>query len=236
MENTVVSARIQNAEAITLAARLLDFYTPLAEKLGDKSAAAFYGELKTATDDASAATNQDKNTEGLEKADAVRDEAWKTVGKVLEGYSYSVIAELRSHGQPLFAAFDKYGYGVARLNLLSETAKINSFKGDVSTPEMTAHAKALAGAAEALDALFAANDNLEAINKRNTEAAKDAKGKKNATDLKKDIVSIINSKILPFLTLTSQTVGGDYAELNALTSAEIAKVNALITARRKATK
>ena len=51
MENTAVSARIQNGEAITLSTRLLDFYANFAEKLADKSAAAFYGELKTATDD-----------------------------------------------------------------------------------------------------------------------------------------------------------------------------------------
>lgn len=236
MENTAVSARIQNGEAITLSTRLLDFYANFAEKLADKSAAAFYGELKTATDEAMSATNKDKDTESLESADRERDEAWKTVGKVLEGYAYSVLDELSTHGKPLFKEFDKYGYGVGRLNILTETTKINSFKADVSTAEMTAHAEALAGAKEALDALFAANEKLEAINKRNTEAAATAKGKKNATDLKKEIVAVLNSKILPFLLLMSQTQGGSYEELRALSVSEVEKVNALVQSRRTASK
>ena len=86
--------------------------------------------------------------------------------------------------------------------------------------------KALDGVGELASELFAANDEVKALNLRNTEAA--ASDEKTAYEIKKELVSYFNAEILPYLELMR---GADKAEYGAFADgifAAVAKLNATV--------
>ena len=142
-------------------------------------------------------------------ADARRDAAFRAEGKVLEGYAANALESLSAHAAPLSAVFSNYGYKAATANLATE---------------------------ETLAALWEAEDAFKAQNLRNTQTAVAAAGQKSATELRKEILALINDKIAPYLNIMQQVSTSALGTFAQEMEKEISRANAATTARKKSSK
>ena len=148
----------------------------------------------------------------------------------------SAFRSLSAHAAPLSAVFSSYGYKAATANLATESTLIDSFRKDLSAEGMRGHIEALPGMEETLAALWEAEDAFKAQNLRNTQTAVATAGQKSATELRKEILALINDKIVPYLSIMQQVSAAALGTFAQEMEKEISRANASVAARKKSSK
>lgn len=230
------STGLQNAEVNTLSKALCELYKANGAASQDTTLAGFFGELEALYEATTEAVNRAKEPAGLDVADARRDAALRAVGKVLEGYAANALESLSAHAAPLLAVFEGYGYKAVRANLATESTLIDSFRKDLSAEGMRGHIEALPGMEETLAALWEAEDAFKAQNLRNTQTAVATADQKSATELRKEILALINDKIAPYLNIMQQVSAATLGTFAQEMEKEISRANASVAARKKSSK
>lgn len=199
---------------------------------GDSFLMSAVGELETLSAKITTAIFQDNTRSGLLDADKARDGAVRTLKKVLASYAVFPIAEKRLHAAPLKAVFDKYAKsGITRTGYTSESSLIESMLEDFAAPSLAGHIAELEGVAESLASIRAAQDNFT---KANDEYVKEHAHKKAAaSSFNKPIVTLINSKLVPYLNVTLITGNEACIPFAKKVESEIKRANALIDRRKK---
>lgn len=186
-----------------------------------------FAELEGLSARLTTAIRQETADSRLDEKDAARDAAVRDLGTLIQGYTAIPVAEKKAAARRLDAVFSKYGKKIVNETYASESSLIESLLEDLGALE--AEAKLLEGVADLVATLRAAQDEFNAANDELT-AAKTARGE-SATQVKKDLVALVNLKIVPYLG----AVGGAeaYRDFAAKMEAEIVRANAATDRRTK---
>jgi hypothetical protein len=166
-------------------------------------------------------TIQENDAESkLGDGDIIRDDKFRAVGYIIMGASYNPEVAIKESGIALSTIFDKYGMDTVKLSYNEESSNITNILGEFKTPEALAHIARIVGLSTAVSEL----DSSQSAFVQATTEWKIAKGddgsKVSASELKKEILTLLNKKFIPYLNAMLM-VNEDYYQSFALAVAEI---------------
>ena len=199
----------------------------------DPYLAATFGSLDTANLEFSKAIRRSKAESNLEDKDEVRDGGTRSLYYLINGFTHHPADTIRQSALLLLHAFDKYGISLVSESYTSESALISSMLLEFQKPEYALHISNLSGCAELLQTLSVAQDDFEQARiAYETEKAQDGMVA-NATEVKKEVVEIINNKIVVYLIAMQEVNPVTYGALAATCAQMIAENNKQVRRRQQ---
>ncbi len=181
------------------------------------------------------AINRSKTLSKLDGYDVERDGGLRSLNYLITGYSHHPDPAIRGAAEALAGEFGKYGVTVAHQSYGIESSLINSLLGDLGKPELQPAIAALSGCAELIAALQAANTAFEQAYLLYQEEKASEGAEMNATDLKKEVLAIINDKLTVYLDAMMLTDPAGYGNFVGTVAAIIAENNEAVRRRRNDT-
>jgi hypothetical protein len=177
------------------------------------------------------AINRSKAESNLDDKDVVRDEKVQALYYLLLGAIYNPNTEISASANKLYTIFTKYGLKIIKESYLIESSLIESMLEDYADLSLQADIAAVLGSAELIASLQTAqNDFRTADTIWDEEKAKEDLTQ-SASEIKKEVLTIINGKILVYLKAMSQVNPEVYAELAKAVSDIIEEVNQAVKRR-----
>ena len=160
---------------------------------------------------------------GLDEKDAKRDSLLQDIATILKAMSVIGVAEIEEAAKLLSKIFAKYGTEITKAKYDQESALIDSLKGDFASEDAAAAIALIPGFKAKTDALWAAEDEFKKATADFVKA--EANKKKGAYALKKELLSIINDIVVPYVSAVS-LVKESYVPLSLELSTRIDRANA----------
>lgn len=187
--------------------------------------APLFASMTTVSAQITDAIRKDKAFSDLEDADALRDAAAMKIYRILEGYAAIDEAELNEPARRVLKVVEKFT-GLTRKPYNEETSLIEALLSDLSTPENEQDINELRGVPAAITALRTAQDDFMVKRVQYNTTASEKKYEDTASQLKKLLLSLMNDKLLPYLTLMKKEDAekyGHFAEAveNAVNAANV---------------
>lgn len=178
---------------------LFDEYTPLSVRM-------------------SAAIKRDQAESDLDERDGGRDSTIRDIFYVVKGASRTPIESIKMAGEKILVILDKYTLDMIRESYSIESAHIHSMLNDLSTEEMIALIGEIAGLEQLLNQLKQEQEEFESAQSALDDALSSAKETASATDIKKEIISLVNEKLVVYLramNLANPEMYGDFVRRTA---------------------
>ncbi|PBC73651.1 DUF6261 family protein [Fibrobacter intestinalis] len=175
---------------------------------------------------------QDKILSRLDEADSERDEAIRSLFAVVAGYAAMPIEAKKAAALPLKSICDKYAKAsITKVGYTSESSMIESLLKDLSAEDLKENIKGLEGVGHAVELIRSTQNAFTQANDAYIKAVEN-KGK-SATNCRKQILSMVNDKIVMYLE-TMKAVGNEsILEFYKVADAEINRMNDAIGKRKK---
>lgn len=179
-----------------------------------------------------AAINRMKAESNLEEKDEVRDNALRGLYYMLLGYLHNPAQAVREAAQKLEKVFDHYGIAITGESYSTESSLMNSMLEDFAKPSLQDAIAALPGVAEQMAALQTAQNDFEAARVTWEEEKAGESTEKNATELKKEVVKLVNDKLVVYLRAMVQVNDDTYGRFARTIGEIIAENNETVKRRR----
>mgnify|MGYP006873137253 FL=1 len=165
------------------------------------------------------AFKRDKIPATLEKPDSERDECIKTIRALIQAAALHPDTAIREAGTAAKTVFAKYGVKITRAKYEEESTYVRSLLADFDG--IAAQTKLISGLDETISNLKAAEEKFEAEYAAYTKAVSSVG--RNATAIKKELYTILNSGLLPYIDAVS-LVNDDYKALQSELETILARV------------
>lgn len=225
-----IHASIRVTELQTVSKTIISYYKNDAKLAEDAFLTQAFESLETLQAQMTDSIHNDKIESNLAELDSARDKLLSNLGTALEGYSVLPLPELAENAQKALAVFANYGKKIAAESFASESALLDGLLLDIQKEEIKACTKALAGVDLLIEQLQAAQNDFSQSYAEYT--ASSASKAVSATELRKQMLSVLNTSILPYLDamyIAQKAVFGNFAQN---VEAEIEKINSIIKARK----
>lgn len=224
-------SQVRNAEVDGLSDTLIRVFRADEGAQTDAFLVSVMAELETLSAGITSAILQDRTLSRLDEADSARDEAFHTLGTVLAAYAVIPIPGKRELAAPLKAVHDKYAKaGITGANYASQSSLTESLLEDLADPALAAGIAGLEGVAESVALIREAQDEFNRANDEYVRA--NATKAQAASSYNKPIVSLVNDRLVPYLS-AMRIAGNAVCEgFAAAVEAEIERTNASVSARR----
>lgn len=231
--NLSSTSRVTEVDASAM--RLIGAYKNTALS-ADVHLSKMFTELETQRSRLTAAINRSKTESELEEKDEVRDEKVSAIYYLVTGFLHHPDAQTKAAAKTVEKVFAKYGLAIIGESYASESSFIVSLLDDLAKPKLLKAIDKLSGINEIITELAAAQTAFETSRiAYEEEKAKESK-QENATLIKKEILALINGKMVIYMRamkLVDEPVYGDFARIFALV---IGKNNGVIKKRLKKAK
>ncbi|WP_303917486.1 DUF6261 family protein [Draconibacterium sediminis] len=168
----------------------------------------------------------------LADKDAIRDAADRAVGYLVKGYTYHPDEAIRNAALVVEAVFNKYGFSVTEEGYVTESSHLVSMLADFAAPEVQAAIALLSGVAENIGILQAAQDDFENTQTQYAEELAEEDNLPNATELKKEVLALVNDDLVIFLRSADRFQAETYGAFAAVVAKIIADMNETVRKRR----
>lgn len=169
----------------------------------------------------------------LEEADNERDNTIRVLDRLLKGYEYIPVENLRNHAQKLITIFKKYGVKITAENYSSKSNLIMSMIDDFSAENLKNSIEELVGIKEALTEIKAKQTAFAQIRETYEEALAIQKEKASATSLRKPLLDLMNRKMIPYLVAMNIAQPELFKEFIGKVSEIVNSTNEAVKARGK---
>ncbi len=192
-----------------------------------------FTELKARNVKLTLAINRSKAENNLETNDEIRDDTIRALFYMLLSFSHQTNKEMREAALVLLKVFNKYGMDLINESYSTESSLISSMLLDFGKPEYKAAIGALAGCSDLMESLAIAQHNFEE-SRIAYETEKTMLGMEdNATVLKKEVLEIINNKIVVYLRAMLQANPETFVVFTNIIAEIIASNNEQVKKRKK---
>nr|WP_319511848.1 DUF6261 family protein [uncultured Draconibacterium sp.] len=168
----------------------------------------------------------------LADKDDIRDAADRAVGYLVKGYTYHPDETIRNAALLVERMFDKYGFAVTREGYVTESSHLVSMLTDLAAPEIQAAIVLLSGVAENIAALQTAQNDFENTQAQYAEELAEEDNLPNATNLKKEVLALLNDDLVVFLRSAERFQAETYGTFAAVVAKIIADNNIAVRKRR----
>ena len=227
-----IKAAVRVAEIAGLSDTLLRTFRADAGAQSDAYLPKIMAELESLFGNITTAILQDKVLSTLDEADSARDEAIKSLFAVVAGYAAMPIEAKKASAAPLKLICDKYAKAsITKVNYTSESSMIESLLQDLAVEDLKANIKELEGVGPAIEWIRHTQNAFTQANDIYIKAM-DSKGE-STTNCKKQILSLINDKIVLYLESMKVLGNESLLEFYRVADAEINRMNDAVDKRRK---
>lgn len=181
----------------------------------------------------STSINRIKSDSQLEAADDGRDNSGRGLFYLVSGLSHHPSKKIKAAAQAVLAVLEQYGFSMFAENYATESSLINSLLLDLAAPALQDAVAAIPGCAEMIAELQTAQNNFEQI-RILWEQEKAKQGtQQNATEIKKEVLEIINNKIVVYMRAMQVVVPDTHGEFARTLATIINNNNEVVKKRRK---
>ena len=227
MQSNSVLFNVKIAQMLTLCEELIETFESFENLKEDENTNLFFTELSEAYTKGLEASSKDTETpRKLAEAKKARIAAWARVRRVLDGYAANALTLLSTTAQEFMTGFEEAN---------NEVDKVAAFKSFLEGKEEKM--ELLSGLNETFALVLTAYEEEEALRAEIAEQSALMKDKPNATEMKKEMISIINVKILPYLRIMADLKREEFSLFFRVITKSVARANASVTprnARKKA--
>jgi hypothetical protein len=170
----------------------------------------------------------------MAEKDLVRDTAIRALFKLVEGYIYIPIAEMKEAALVVNNILEQYGLSIQNEDYAEESANIESLLNDLSKPAVVIAIAKLQGVPETVTALNAAQKDFENVALQQAEGESVKKDLASASQLKKESITEINNSLVGYMNTMAKVNPATY-EATAKTIAELIDKNNELVKRRSKT-
>lgn len=190
----------------------------------DLTLASLFNELNTMNQKLADLIRQNQILSQLEQKDELRDEAYRALYFLIMGYLYNPNSGMKAAAQSLAALIDRDGLALLKYNYAIESAAINALLIDLDKGEYADAIATLPGCSSLIEALRAAQLEFNTVRVAYESEISQSREELSATDLKKEVLTFINKKLIRYL---NGMLVADEETLGALcgTLAEITQKN-----------
>jgi len=186
-------------EANNVSDLLLKLYSQSSSLNGDRFLQKLFDEMRVISESLTIAIRRDRVQSTLTVLDRKRDEVIRNLSKLISGYASATDQQVVERAKRVKKVFDKYGLKMTRENYAVESSLIKSLLEDVSKNGVRDDINGLQYVNDTLQMLRdAENEFTQAIIDLDKAKAND-KNNTSASKLKRDIINLINSKLLKYL-------------------------------------
>jgi hypothetical protein len=212
----MTSSRVTEVDAGAM--RLIGAYKKTALS-GDVHLATMFNNLETQTARFTVSINRSKAESDLEEKDEVRDEKVRALYYLIMGLLHHPDVEIKAAAQAVEKVFDKYGLVITGESYATESSLIVSLLDDLAKTKLQAAIAKLSGLTEIIAELTAAQADFEQTRITYEEEKAKEGTQENATTIKKEVLDIINGKIVIYLRameIVDEAAYGDFARTVAV--------------------
>lgn len=225
-----LNTSIRTTEIDELSDTLILLYQKESALQKESYLAPLFASMTTVSAQITEAIRKDKAFSDLEDADALRDTAAMKIFRILEGYAAIDEAELNEPARRLLKVVEKFT-GLTRKPYNEETSLIEALLSDLSMPENEQDINELRGLPAAITALRTAQDDFMVKRVQYNTTASEKKYEDTASQLKKPLLSLINDKLVPYLTLMKKEDADKYGHFAEAVENAISAANVKIKSR-----
>ncbi len=165
----------------------------------------------------SQAINRIKSESKLEEEDELRDNAARSFNYMILGYMHNPNEGIKNAATNIMPVFNNYGLQMVSESYAIETSLLNSLLLDLVKPELQEDITLLSGVTECIATMQNTQNNFEASLLTYDENKAEEGTYKNATSLKKQILKLVNGKLVVYLkamALVNEETYGDLGIVN----------------------
>ena len=174
-----------------------------------------------------------KDESVLEGKDEVRDDKVRAVNYLTLGFMHHPDLAVKAAAGEVERVFDNYGLSITGESYAVESSLINSLLADLAKPKLQDAIAKLSGLAEIITELQAAETDFEQTRIAYEEEKAKEGTLENATAIKKEVVTIINEKLVVYLRAMIQVDEATYGDFARTIAEIIADNNEVVKKRRK---
>ena len=229
INNLMSKSRVTEVDAVSM--RMIGAYknTTLSS---DAHLPKIYNELEPKSAMLTVAINRWKVESVLEIKDEVRDDKGRALFFMVMGYVHHPDPAVKAAAQKVEKVLENYGLSILGESYAVESSLVNSLLADLAKPKLQDAIAALSGLAEVVAELQVAQTDFEETRIAYEEEKAKEGTLENATTIKKEVVAIINDKLVVYLRamiLVDEATFGDFAR----TIAEIIDDNNEVVKKRR---
>ncbi len=225
-----IIAKSRTAEVATVAKQILTTFasTSLQE---DAHISGIMGKLTSLADELIGAINNLKPESTLEERDGVRDDTVRAFYYLTYGLTYHPTAKISESAKEVVELFNKYGLGMVSESYAVESSLINSLLEDLEEKKETLDK--VMGATQLVEKIALAQKKFEEAVLIYTQDKASEKEQRSATTIKKEVVALINEKLLPYLEVMVMVNGDGYEPFAGTVATLIDESNGGVKKRSK---
>jgi hypothetical protein len=222
----------RTTEVNTTADSLLMAYRKQSWEIDTYMVTIFTG-LQTKSNELRTAIKCSKTESNLDKKDIVRDDKVRALHYLILGSIHNPDAAVKAAAKNLKAVFSKYGIKIIHESYTIESSLIESLLEDFSAPALQADIALVSGCAEVIGSLQIDQNDFKTAHFAWEEEKAQNGLTQCSTDIKKEVLSIINDKIVLHLKAMQQANKELYGELAQTVAQIINDANQAVKRRRK---
>lgn len=224
---------VRITEAGDIANRLAVLYKEANDLQSDAFLKVNFTELEAQSDAITEAVKRDKAVSKLKEADDNRDNAIRVLDKLLKAYEVFPIESTRVHGVKIFSVFKKYGVKMIEENYSSKSNLMHSLLKDLSASENQASISELLGVSEAIEAISTTQEEFAKVRSKYENDFTENNKKIAASSVRKQILELINKKLIPYLIAMTLSDGAKYTAFVDKFAKIINDMNEVVKSRTK---
>jgi hypothetical protein len=179
------------------------------------------------------AIRRSKAESDLEVKDENRDNQLRSLYYLINGFSHHPVADIKNAALLLLNVFDNYGLKITGDSYATESSLVASMMLEYQKPEYAEAITALSGCGDLMEALAIAESQFEQARiAYETEKAKEGM-LQNASELKKQVLDLLNNKIVIYLRAMELVNPEVYGVFTATIAQIIADNNEQVKRRQK---
>ncbi len=182
------------------------------------------------------AINRSNYESVLAEKDDVRDKLVKGIHYLLMGFVLHPDTVIQEAAMKVKAVFDRYGVGIASETYASESSLINALLRDFQEGSIQTALTQIPGCVAMCESLQTAQTDFEQTRLEYEKQSSIEAQLKSASDIKKEVVKIINDQLLVYLTAMNQVQPQVYGDIYLTIDKIIETNNNTVKNRRKAKK
>ncbi len=208
----------------------------LISELGEQASAdahlqAIHTDMEQSNNRLVIAINKDMADSELEDKDVQRDNIYRSLIYLNRGYLHHPDAPVREAAEQVERILEKYSFDLINAPYGAESIYLESLFNDVAAPELVPVLELLPGETALIARLKDVQGQFKVAEQRFYNAQSKDKQAENATEVKRELLKLINDKLVVYLRAMVQVNPEPYADLCAKVTLLIDKANSLVKRR-----
>ncbi|MBU0475574.1 MAG: hypothetical protein KKF62_15605 [Bacteroidetes bacterium] len=180
--------------------------------------------------------NRIKANSNLKEKDKIRDEKVRSVHYLILGFMHSPDLAIKSAAQEVYKMYEHFGLGIINQSYATASSLIHALLLEFSNASLQPSIVALPGLSQLIEELTTAQSEFDAASVIYDEEKAAEGTKENASKIKKEVLSLVNDKLVVYLRAMIQVDEAKYGELTRTIAQTIDDNNIAVNKRKKKAK